>query len=404
MTVRASAIHIVDTTMFWSPTGGGVRRYLLTKHAWLGRQPGWSHTIAVPVAADSPPARGRGATGFDRDDSIPVVPLPAVPIPASGGYRLPLRRHTLADRLAALEPDLIEAGDPFVLGWAAVDAAQRCGVPAVAYCHSNVELMARLFAGRRLAAAAGRAARAYARRVYARFDCVLAPSASMQRHLLEWGVAGAVCQPLGVDTTVFHPARASTAWRERLGLAPTSRVLVYAGRFAPEKHLDMLAAAVDHLGAPYTLVAIGAGPRPPSGSRVRVLPFMAGSAELAQALASADAFVHAGDQETFGLSLLEAMACGAPVVARLAGGLAELVDDSVGIGVRANDPAIWAEGIAALFESDLGPRRAAARRRAEAHDWEQVLPRLLLQYRRLLGGAALRNGAPAVGTTALRQP
>ena len=41
--------HVVDTTMFWSPTGGGVRRYLQTKQTWLAGQAGWTHTIAVPT-------------------------------------------------------------------------------------------------------------------------------------------------------------------------------------------------------------------------------------------------------------------------------------------------------------------------------------------------------------------
>jgi alpha-1,6-mannosyltransferase len=252
--------------------------------------------------------------------------------------------------------------------------------------------MARLAAGQRLAGAAGRAARAYARRVYRRFDCVLAPSAAMRRHLIDWGIAQAACQPLGVDTRVFHPDRASAAWRERFGFTPASRVLVYAGRFAAEKNLQALAAAVELLGPPYTLLAIGAGPHPPRGRRVRVLPFVAGADALATAFASADAFVHAGDQETFGLSVLEALACATPVVARAAEGLAELVDDSVGIGVTGGTPACYAEAIAALFAQDLGPRRQAARLRAEACDWEHVLPSLLAHYRRVL------DGTPALGS------
>ncbi|MGH8798192.1 MAG: glycosyltransferase, partial [Caldimonas sp.] len=260
---RSRGCHVVDATMFWSPTGGGVRRYLRTKHAWLARQPGWHHTIAVPLGHEAGAgAEGQGLAGA-ADDGL--VNLPSLPLPRSGGYRLPLRRAAIADRLAALAPELIEAGDPYVVAWASVDAAQRRGVPAVAYCHSNLELMARLAAGRRFAPAAGRAARAYARRVYRRFDLVLAPSASMRAHLLDWGIDKVACQPLGVDSAGFHPARASAAWRDRIGYAPQSRVLVYAGRFAAEKHLDVLAAAVRRLGAPYALLAIGGGPRPPFG-------------------------------------------------------------------------------------------------------------------------------------------
>jgi len=205
-----------------------------------------------------------------------------------------------------------------------------------------------------------------------------------------------VRQPLGVDTQHFHPARTSAAWRAAQGYDADARLLVYAGRFAPEKHLDVLAAAVAQLGPPYALLAIGAGPTPPRGTGVRVMPFLADPGALATALASADAFVHAGDQETFGLSLLEAFACGTPAVVRRAEGLAELVDASVGIGVEHGRADDFAEAIEALFAADRAALGRAARVRAEAHDWERVLPALLVQYRSLLHGADERVPASDV--------
>ena len=364
-------LHLVDTTMFWSPTGGGVRRYLQTKHAWLGTQPGWRHSIAVPRVA------GSSATAA----------LPSWPLPGGAGYRLPVDRSGIARVLAGLVPDLIEAGDPYRVAWGALDAARRLDVPALAYCHSNIAALARLAAGQRFGGAAARLAARYARRVYRGFDLVLAPSRSMAAHVHDWGVARVACQPLGVDTDVFHPRARDAAWRVRHGWSDRDRLLVYAGRFAPEKHLDVLAAAVERLGAPYLLVAIGAGPAPPpSGERVAVLPYVASAAELATALASADAFVHAGDQETFGLSALEAMACGTPAVLRASEGLGELADgDGGALGVPEGSAQAFADAIAALFAGDVEARSRAARRRAEASDWKSVFPALLGHYQRLVG-------------------
>lgn len=373
--------------MFWSLTGGGVRRYLLKKHAWLSGESGWSHRIAVPLAGASPAEPW-------------IHRLPSWPIPRSGGYRLPVDRKAIARVIVRMQPSLIEAADPYRVAWGALDAARQLGVPSVAFCHSNLERLVQMAAGHGLRRAAGAVARHYARRLYNRFDLVLAPSQAMRRHLLDWGVERVVCQPLGVDCSAFTAFVADTtatvdgvvsgpssrsAWRRAHGFTESQRILVFAGRFAPEKNLDVLAAAVGSLGAPYVLLAIGAGPKPPPVSaHVRTLPFMSNTADLAAAFASADAFVHAGDQETFGLSVLEAMACGLPVVVRAAEGLAEMVDANVGIAVAAGTPQAFAEAITALFDKDIAAMGHAARKLALANDWNVVLPTLVARYRALI--------------------
>ena len=163
---------------------------------------------------------------------------------------------------------------------------------------------------------------------------------------------------------------------------------MYAGRFAPEKNLDQLAAAVARLGAPFVLVAIGDGPRPPSGARVRVLPYHSEPLELARALASADLFVHAGDQETFGLAPLEALACGTPAVVRARGGLKDLIDGDAAVGVERVGCDALAEAI-----RDVAPRagvlRNAARRRACEFDSDRSFSQLFKRYTALRFAAQL---------------
>jgi alpha-1,6-mannosyltransferase len=301
---------------------------------------------------------------------------------------VPLRRAAVARLLDRLQPDLIEAGDPYRLAWSVLDAAERRGVPALAFCHSNPMALAtrsvELLGLGRVGAAAERACAAYLSRLYRRFDLVLAPSEWMNRQLRELGVPNACQQALGVEGAVFHPGRRDFRWRRSAGLPQQSRVLVYVGRFALEKRLQALADAVDRLGPPYLLLAVGTGPMPPRGDRVRVVPWQHDKSLLARLLASADGFVHAGDQETFGLSALEAMACGTPVALRKAAGLAELVEGGCGVGVESDSPQAWAAGIEAMFDSAREQRVRKARQRAEEHDWTRVLPELERKYRSVM--------------------
>src|SRR5262245_13303572 len=377
-------LHVVDTTMFWSATGGGVRRYITTKRAWLQEMPGWRHTVVVPRASEAG-----------------LVDCGGIEIPGSGGYSLPRRRAQSAQVLDSLAPDLIEAGDPYQLAWSTLDAARRRPVPSVLFCHSNIAaLAARLVGGppgnngwrstlntllgrRVLAEGARHVAQAYLARTAQQFDLVLAPSEAMTRELHEMGVTSAQHQPLGVDTSVFNPEARDSIWRYALGLPAGARVLLYAGRFAPEKNLSVLVEAVQWLGPRYWLLAIGDGPQPPKGERVRVLPYQRQAPLLARAIASVDAFVHAGDQETFGLGVLEAMACGTPVAVRDAGGLGELVADEAGIAVRSAQVDEWAEAIESLFGTHRNRWVQAGLARAQQYRWDAVLPMLARRYLRL---------------------
>lgn len=372
--------HLVDATMFWAPTSGGVRRYVLAKHAHLERRGRWRHSIVTPVA-----------TG----DEAAVVAAP--PLPFSHGYRVPLGRAAAARAIDALDPDVIEVGDPYVFAWAALDVRARHGTPVVAFAHHEP---ARLVAP--LGRFASDLARRYVRRVYDRCDLVLAPSAYAADVLAGHGIARVGVQPLGVDTTTFHPARRSAVWRARLGIPPGMVAFVYAGRFAPEKNLDVLARAVAQVPMAM-LVAIGAGPRPPRGENVIVRPFMRDPIDLAAAVASCDAFVHAGDQETFGLAVLEAFACGLPVVARRAAGLAELVDDTVGIAATRGDERAFAVAMNDMMDADRAALGRAARRRALDHEWSAVLDRLVVRYDGLVG-APVRAAAFADHVTTRALP
>jgi alpha-1,6-mannosyltransferase len=355
----------------------------MSKHERL-KAMGWRHTIIAPNA------QGPG-----------LIDCGGLPLPRSGGYRLVLGRGRAQRQMEFVAPDLIESADPYTLAWSVLRAAERLRVPTVAFCHSNLPtLMARLVGGPRGAATrrgalAERWSRRYLAHLYRRFDLVLAPSQGLADQLRAAGVPRVAVQPLGVDCTVFSPHAHDAGWRGEFctahGLAPDTRLFVYTGRFAAEKNLPLLADAVRALGPGHALVAVGSGPLPPQGAQVIVCPPVHDSSRLARIVASADAYVHAGDQETFGLGVLEAMACGTPVVVAAAGALAELAEGS-GLLVPQPQPGVWAEAMRACLDGNNAVHRRAALARAQAQDWPLVMAQLTQRYTALIG----RPAAPAL--------
>src|SRR5581483_7628173 len=178
-----------------------------------------------------------------------------------------------------------------------------------------------------------------------------------------------------------------TGLRARLGLPQETRLLVYAGRFAGEKNIPVLIEAFARLGHPYHLLLIGGDRHAHPTANVTMLPYRRDSLELAESIASADALVHAGTKETFGLVLLEAMACGRPVVAVRASAIPEFVDESVGMLAEPGSGASMADAIAALYERDLDAVGAIGRERVlRKFTWSKAFQAQTLAYASLLGG------------------
>jgi len=377
-------MHLVDITMFYAAEGGGVSTYLNAKAHWLARRSRVQHTIMssnVETCEDTVPA---------------FVKIPSAGLPGFHGFRMPLSVEGPARLLEAAGPDLVEAGDAGHCAWAALRMRKRYDIPAVAFYHSDLPRLVRP----RLGPWVARGACRYVANLYRQFDLVLAPSLAMIDQLDAIGVHGAVHQPLGIDSSVFRPQRRDPALRATLGLDPDTRLLVYAGRFTPEKKLDVLLDAVRKLGGRYHLLLVGGGADLPPQAGVTHIPFKRDQRQLARLLASCDVLVHPGDCETFGLIVLEAMACGLPVVATNGGGVAELVDAETGILAEPNSVDSLAGAIEAIYARDRVRMGDAARRKAaERYDWNTIMPQVLGRYHALLG-ARRRVVTPSGGVFA----
>jgi alpha-1,6-mannosyltransferase len=357
-------LHVLDATMLYGPGSGGVARYLREKRAWLARHGAARHTLLVPGPCD-----GVGPSGEILVRTLAVT---------RAAYRWPCDPARWVREMRARQPDVIEAGDPGPVGWTAWYAARRLGVPLVGFCHSDVVRMV----DQRLGAVAGAIVLRYAATFYRRCDVVVAPSDYMRRRLAQWGIGDVRVVPLGVDLDTFSPSRRDGTLLRRLGIPRHRRVMVYAGRFAPEKNIDVLLDAFRRLGDGYHLVLAGGGRAIPALPNVTHVPYLQSSQRLARLLASADGLVHAGDQETFGLILLEAMACGRGVVAAAGGAAPEVVGPDAGVLVRPRDADALAAGVVAVCAGDVDGVGARARRRVEQrYSWDGAMRAMLNVYR-----------------------
>jgi alpha-1,6-mannosyltransferase len=366
-----SGYHLVDTTMMYAPRSGGVKRYLTAKSAWLAaRRPEINHTLVVPGART-------------RIDSEGLVTVAAARLPFGDGYRMPASVTKWEAVLRGLRPDVIEAGDVFVPGHAALEAGEALGVPVVGFCHTDAAALAALHLGDW----AEQPTFNFWSQAYQRFDHVVAPSRHTAQRLAEAGVERVSVHALGVDTELFHPSRADRGKLfRRLGLSADTRLLVFAGRPAREKNVESMIAAVERLGAPYKLLLIGAGRDTRYSDQVICADYERDPQKLAGLVASCDAFLHANENEIFGLVVLEAMAAGLPVIGPNKGGVGELIDSSVGQHAEGADPESLAEAIEALFARDLAALSLAARRRAETrHGWDRTFESLTQLYSSLIG-------------------
>lgn len=361
-------VHIADITMFYAPASGGVRTYLDAKHHRLDALQGVRHSLLIPGAS----ARHEGG----------VYHVPALPLPFGKGYRFPVRLAPWCNTLRTLKPDLIEVGDPYLTAWAALEARRQLDVPVIGFYHSDLPLLV----SNRMGNWFTPNVEAYVSKLYGNFDRVLAPSKVMADKLRRLGVRDVHVQPLGVDLETFNPARRDPQVRAELGIADTCRLLIYAGRGSREKNLPVLLDCMRQLGRGYHLLLVGSDMPANVPDNVSVIGQFCPPDQVARLMASADLLVHAGDQETFGLVILEAMASGTPVVAVRAGAFGEIVNDQCGRLCQPNDARAMALAVREAFEAGARKLGAQARRHVEQHySWDNVVNGLLEHYQAVLG-------------------
>jgi alpha-1,6-mannosyltransferase len=322
-------MRICDVTQFYSSVSGGVKRYLHGKIHYIVRETPHSHLLIVPGERD-------WVSGDHRSRTVQIV---SRRIPGTHSYRLLLNQEKIGRMLIREKPDIIEVGDSYQLAWRMTSLGREFGIPVVAYYHSDYprafgEALEKRFY-RFLAPPARFFLRKYLRRVFGRMDATLVASDRLLEKLRDWGLPNLRSAPMGVDTGRFHPREENGQTRHAAGVPPDRTFLLYVGRISADKNTRSLLSMMENLnrdqGRKFHLGVAGDGPQRDAFQAAAAkrddiswFGYIDNDEEVACLYSAADLVVHPGTCETWGLTVLEAQACGSPVVAVRGGGTDEL--------------------------------------------------------------------------------
>lgn len=218
---------------------------------------------------------------------------------------------------------------------------------------------------------------AWLRRFHGRAERTLVPTEHQRRDLVEHGFGNVVIWSRGVDTQLFRP-------QDRDFLSLPRPICLYVGRVAVEKNLEAMLDA----DLPGSKLIVGDGPDCARlSSRYTDAHFVGYKfgEELARHLAAADVFVFPSRTDTFGLVMLEAMACGTPVAAYPVTGPIDVVDDGVS--------GCLDEDLAAAVDRALGLQREDCRAAALERTWDKATAQFMSHLARIDGAGALFDEA-----------
>lgn len=303
---------------------------------------------------------------------------PGFPIPRYTQLQFGLPSRRVLERAWSEErPDVVHIATEGPLGWSALSAARRLGIPIATDFRTNFHWYMRDYGVPWLA----RPVTSYLRSFHNRAGCTMVPTRAMAEGLAAHGFERLRVVARGVDTKAFHPQRRSRELRASWGAGDDTPVVLCVSRFAREKNFPLVFEAYQamrRIRCDAKLVLVGDGPLAEDLRRKGVGLVIAGrkeDADLACHYASADMFLFASMSETWGNVTLEAMASGLCVVAYDYAAASEVIASGRN-GLLAhvgNATAFVAQATAAGRDDALRRQFGEdARLKSESLDWERI--------------------------------
>lgn len=368
-------MKICDVTMFYSSTGGGVRRYIEIKRRWLReKHPSVKHFLVVPGEE----------SGCEDDPFGKIYRVKGLSLPFSPGYRLPVDTEYVGRILREEKPDLIEAGSPFTLR-KALSTVNTTGIPIFDYYHAYFPLSYAEALGSGLEFLKPLLIKVgwkYIRSVYSDSSRILVAAPVIQKVLEDHGITNTTLAPLGVDVERFRIEKSET------GEVP---VLLFVGRLTEEKGLLTVLKTYRLLKQKKRVKLIIAGDgilrkkmeelseKDPDVEYVGFVP----NHRMPLLYSRSDLLLSAAPTETLGLYFLESLASGVPVVGLSGSGLMDVLPDNVAMAAEKKDPETLAGKSLELLKTP--PSAESCRDAALEYSWPRRLDAIFRLETRLSG-------------------
>lgn len=313
--------------------------------------------VAIYVANLSQSLRGKGHNVYifapqypqiDPTSEPEVLRIPSIHSRLIPPYRIPnpwAARKVFRRLFRQLEIDVIHSHIPSMMFYPACRVSKELGIPHVTTYHTYLERYAPHFFPAIPGFLARRLVMALSRSICNRSECVIVPSKAMWLALQSYGIKTRIeTIPHGIDLETLNNGNGLRVRRE-FGLKKDDRVLVYVGRLTSEKNIHFLFEVLgrllkDNNVGNLKMLIVGTGRHEKDIKRdcyrmglddaVLFTGLVKDRRLLADFYAAGDVFVFASVTETFGMVLVEAEACGTPVVAVGEAGALDALRDGCG--------------------------------------------------------------------------
>lgn len=370
-------MKIAFFTDTFTPQVNGVTRTLGRLSEYLDNE-GVDYRFFVPEIKDEP-----YSNQIFRFTSLPFFLYPECRL------ALPNFIH-IKKELEKFQPDIFHIATPFNMGLTGLAYGNKLNIPMVASYHTHFDRYLEYYDLQFLSKFIWK----YMNWFHRSFQKTFVPSQETKKEVEGKGFSNVHIWSRGVDCDKFHPNFSADRIREKYEIKEDF-ILSYVGRLAPEKDLDILMqvahALPEEIKEKVHWLIAGEGPlfkelQKEKPMNMTFTGYLKGE-PLTELYASSDLFIFPSTTETFGNVVLEANACGTPVIGSRAGGVQEIIKhEHTGILCEPKNVENYVERISHLIRHPflIEAMGKESRKFALSQSWDSIFSNLLSQYEEVI--------------------